>query len=156
MSMYDRVKSRRKSMDPDIYSEEREDNDDNDQQEERNDQNNENDNETKKSKTKKKEQTHQNDGNDTTEENTMDILHQDEEEEEEEELNNQQTAKYSLRERKPPIQRFSLYEQPRQRRKTVFYDEDDERPSASRSRRSRQKRYNHLFKFISNNLFFLI
>ena len=27
----------------------------------------------------------------------------------EKELNNQQTAKYSLRERKPPIQRFSLY-----------------------------------------------
>jgi hypothetical protein len=43
-----------------------------------------------------------------TEDNTMDILNQDEEEEEEE-LNNQQTAKYSLRERKPPIQRFSLY-----------------------------------------------
>ena len=31
--MYDRVKNRRKSMDPDIYSEEREENDDNDQQE---------------------------------------------------------------------------------------------------------------------------
>jgi hypothetical protein len=43
------------------------------------------------------------------EENTMDVLNQEDEEEEEEELNNQQTGKYSLRERKPPIQRFSLY-----------------------------------------------
>jgi hypothetical protein len=32
-------------------------------------------------------------------------------------------------------------EQPRQRRKTIFYDEDDERPSTSRSRRSRQRGY---------------
>ncbi|CAF1252696.1 unnamed protein product [Adineta steineri] len=139
LSMYDRVKARRKSNDPDIYSEDREENDVNEQQEEQNDQNNENDNDTKKSKNKKKEQTIGNGGDDMTEENTMDILNQDEEEEEEEELNNQQTAKYSLRERKPPIQRFSLYEQPRQRRKTIFYDEDDERPSTSRSRRSRQK-----------------
>jgi hypothetical protein len=103
--MYDRVKSRRKSTDPDIYSEE---NDDNEQAEEQNDQNNENDNDTNKSKNKKKEQTRQNGSDDMIEENTMDILSQDEEEEEEE-LNNQQTAKYSLRERKPPIQRFSLY-----------------------------------------------
>ncbi|CAF3345702.1 unnamed protein product [Rotaria sp. Silwood1] len=141
LSMYDRVKNRRKSIDPDIYSEEREENDDHEQQQEQNDQNNENDNDTKKSNNKKKEQTHQN--GDTTEENTMDGLNQDEEEEEEEEeLNIQQTVKYSLRERKPPIQKFSLYEQPRQRRKAIFYDEDDERPSTSR--RSRRKRYKYL------------
>lgn len=84
----------------------------------------------------------------------MDLLDPDEEDDDdEEERNNQQTGKYSLRERKPPIQRFSLYgndgrskhlhlaalvsklEQPRQKRKTIFYDEDDERPS----RRSRQR-----------------
>ncbi|CAF0758690.1 unnamed protein product [Rotaria sordida] len=134
LSMYDRVKNRRKSIDPDIYSEEHEENDDNEQQQEQNDQNNDND--TKKTNNKKKEQTHQNDG-DTTEDNTMDGLNQDEEEEEEE-LNIQQTVKYSLRERKPPIQKFSLYEQPRRRRKTIFYDDDDERPSTSR--RSRRKR----------------
>ncbi|CAF3889143.1 unnamed protein product [Rotaria sp. Silwood2] len=140
MSMYDRVKSRRKSIDPDIYSEEREENDDHEQQQEQTDQNNENDNDTKQTNNKKKEQTHQNGGDDTTEENTMDGLNQDEdeEEEEEEELNIQQTVKYSLRERKPPTQKFSLYEQPRQRRKTIFYDDDDERPSTSR--RSRRKR----------------
>ncbi|UJR16075.1 hypothetical protein I4U23_002988 [Adineta vaga] len=136
LSMYDRVKNRRKSIDPDVYSEEH---DDNEQTEEATNHNNENDNETKKLKNKTKEQTRQNGGE---EENTMDILNQDEDEEEEEEeegLNNQQTGKYSLRERKPPIQRFSLYEQPRQRRKTIYYDDDDERPSTSRSRRSRRK-----------------
>jgi hypothetical protein len=37
----------------------------------------------------------------------MDVLHQDDEDEEE--LNNQQTGKYSLRERKPPIQKFAFY-----------------------------------------------
>ena len=107
--MYDRVKNRRKSIDPDIYSEEREENDDHEPLEEPADQNNENDNETKKSKAK--EQTRQNGDGNMTEENTMDILNQEEEEEEEEEeeLNNQQTGKYSLRERKPPIQKFSLY-----------------------------------------------
>ncbi|CAF0757229.1 unnamed protein product [Rotaria sordida] len=48
LSMYDRVKNRRKSIDPDIYSEEHEENDDNEQQQEQNDQNNDND--TKKNK----------------------------------------------------------------------------------------------------------
>jgi hypothetical protein len=104
--MYDRVKNRRKSTDPDVYSEEREENDDNEQQEEQNDQNNENDNDAKLSKNKNIEQTHQHGADDTPEENTMDVLDQDEEEED---LNNQKTGKYSLRERKPPIQRFSLY-----------------------------------------------
>ena len=157
MSMYDRVKNRRKSMDPDVYSEEREENDDNEQPEGGNDQNNENDDETKRSKTKKTESPHRNGGEDTNEENTMDVLHQDEDEEEEEELNNQQRVKYSLRERKPPIQRLTLYgnslfyysfeiksvvfRTTTTTTKNNIYDEDDERPSTSRSRRSRQRGY---------------
>ena len=163
--MYDRVKNRRKSIDVEIYSEEHEEvrgNDDRDEGEETKDQNNENDNEEKNSKAKKKDATHSNGkrvGEDTNEENTMDVMDQgdedddEEEEEEEEDLNNQQKAKYSLRERKPPTQRLPLYgrkslcvdsirrlfsEQPRQRRKTIFYDDDDER-RITRSSRSRPK-----------------
>jgi len=152
MSMYDRVKNRRKSTDADIYSEDHEENPENDEQDEREqnkDQNDENDNDEKNSKTKKKDVTTRSNGklgtaDDTNEENTMDVLDQgdddddEEEEEEEEELNNQKKAKYSLRERKPPIQRFSLYEQPRQKRKTIFFDDDDER-STRRSSRTRPR-----------------
>ena len=39
---------------------------------------------------------------------------------------------------------FIEIEQPRQRRKNIYYDDDDERPSTSRSRRSRQKGYEYL------------
>ncbi|CAF4234630.1 unnamed protein product, partial [Rotaria socialis] len=84
LSMYDRVKNRRKSMDPDVYSEEREENDNNEQQQEEHDQNNENDNERKtNNNNKNNEQTHQNGDGDTTEDNTMDVLHHDEEDEDE-------------------------------------------------------------------------
>jgi hypothetical protein len=38
---------------------------------------------------------------------------------------------------------FDVIEQPRQKRKTMYYD-DDERPSTSRSRRSRQKGYGYI------------
>lgn len=123
MSMYDRVKNRRKSTDADIYSEEHEENPENDDQDKREgnkDHNNENDNDEKSSKTKKNDVATRSNGklvaaDDTNEENTMDVLDQgdeddeEEEEEEEEEMNNQKKAKYSLRERKPPIQRLSLY-----------------------------------------------
>ena len=103
--MYDRVKRRRKSTDADVYSEEHEG-----QEEERGA--NENDN------SKAKEATRTNNGDD----NTMDVLNPDEDDdddddddEEEEDMNHQQTGKYSLRERKPPIQRFSLYGRERER-----------------------------------------
>lgn len=100
-------------MDPDVYSEEREEGDDPDEEDDiRNDQNNENNDEIQASKAKKKDspttKSHRI-GDETVEENTMDVLDEEEEEEEEEELNNQQTGKYSLRERKPPIQRLPLY-----------------------------------------------
>ena len=114
--MYDRVKRRRKSNEADTYSEEHDEHEPQEgDEEEPNDQNNENDNETKKLKNQKTEQTHLNGvAEDTNEENTMDLLNpdnddDDEVEEEEEDLSNQQTGKYSLRERKPPIQRFSLH-----------------------------------------------
>ena len=117
----------------------------------------------KNPKRRKKDTTHSNGkraGEDTNEENTMDVMDQgdedeEEEEEEEEDLNNQQKAKYSLRERKPPIQRLPLYgrkslcvdsirhvfpEQPRRRRKAIFYD-DDEDWRVTRSSRSRPKRF---------------
>lgn len=139
MSMYDRVKNRRKSMEIDVYSEDHDEQADREPKEESNDQNNENDNETKTSKNKMKDAKLQNgdegvstgtDGmnvDQSNEENTMDVLNEradeqeeevgqdddedddDEEEEEEEEMNTRQAGKYSLRERKPPIQRFSLH-----------------------------------------------